>query len=73
MGIVEDQNHFVWHCAAYNEMRDTFVQLISGRHADWDNSMNDTDKFVFLFRENPRALAKYVKNIFLHRKGLIYK
>ena len=68
-GVVEDQNHFVWHCTAYNEIRDTFVQLISGRHADWDNSINDTDKFVFLFRENPRALAKYVKNIFMHRKG----
>ena len=72
-GVVEDQNHFVWHCAAYNEIRNNFVQLIAGRHANWDNSLNDTDKFVFLFRENPRALAKFVKNIFEHRKGIIYK
>ncbi len=40
-GVVEDQNHFVWYCPAYNEIRDNFVQLITGRHANWDNSMND--------------------------------
>ncbi len=71
-GVVEDQNHFIWHCSKYNEIRDKFVQLIKNSHAGWDN-LTENDKFVFLFKEKPRALARYVKDLFLHRKGVIYR
>ena len=70
-GVVEDQNHFVWHCAAYDEIRDKFIQ--QDRSLVWDNLINDQDKFVFLFSEHPRALARFVKNLSVYRKGLIYK
>ncbi len=72
-GIVEDQNHFVWHCAAYDEIPDKFIQLIKDRTPTWDNVINDQDKIVFLFNEHPRALARFVKDLFVYSKVLIYK
>ncbi len=34
--------------------------------------MNDDEKFILLFNEHSRAFGKYVRDIFLYRKGLIY-
>ncbi len=71
-GIVEDQYHFVFYCSAYNEKRDTFTNIMENRIPGYSN-MNDDQKFVLLFKENSRALGRYVKDLFLYRKNLLYK
>ncbi len=71
-GTIEDQFHFVLHCPAYNDKRNAFTTLMETRITEW-NTMNDTQKFVVLFNEHSRALGKFVRDIFLYRKSLLYK
>ncbi len=71
-GAVEDQFHFVFHCPAYNDKRNVFTTVMQNRIPDW-NTINDNQKFVTLFKDHSRALGKFVKDLFLHRKSLIYK
>ncbi len=37
------------------------------------DNLSDNEKFIRLFNDQPRALARFVKDIFLYRKSLIYK
>ncbi len=71
-GVLEDQQHFVFQCPAYMIRRDMFVDKVKEKIENWDN-LSITDKFVTLFNEQPRLLGRYVKDIFLHRKSIIYK
>ncbi len=71
-GVVEDQYHFVFHCPAYNDKRNVFTALMQTRIPEW-GTMNDTQKFEILFKNHSRALGKFVRDLFLYRKNLIYK
>ncbi len=70
-GRVEDQYHFVFHCPAYDDKRNIFMNLMKTRIPEW-NTMSDNEKFVILFKDHSRAFGKYVREIFLYRKGLVY-
>ncbi len=71
-GVIEDQHHFVLKCPAYNIRRGLFIEKVKEKIINWDN-LTDNDKFIHLFRDQPRALARFVKEIFMYRKSLIYK
>ncbi len=71
-GEVEDQCHFVFKCPAYMIRRSIFNDNAKIKIPHWDN-LDDISKFKLLFEEHPRMLAKYVKDIFLYRKSLIYR
>ncbi len=71
-GRVEDQYHFVFHCPAYDDKRNIFINLMKTRIPEW-NTMSDNEKFIILFKDHSRAFGKYVREIFLYRKGLVYK
>ena len=71
-GEIEDQFHFVFHCPAYNDRREHFMNLMSDRAPEWIN-MSETDKFVLLFKNHPRAFGRFIKDLFLYRKSLVYK
>ncbi len=49
-----------------------FVLEVKEKLIYWDN-LNDQEKFIHLFNEQPRTLARFVKDIFLCRKSTIYK
>ncbi len=71
-GDIEDQQHFVLKCPAYNIRRGMFIEKVKEKIANWDN-LTDNEKFIHLFKDQPRALARFVRDIFLYRKSLIYK
>ncbi len=71
-GFVEDQKHFLFHCTAYRDKRENFVQLIMGRIPDW-NVLSDNQKLISLFNEHSRPLGQFVKDLFLYRKSILYK
>ena len=48
-----------------------FIEKVKEKINNWD-TLNDNDKFIQLFNDQPRALAKFVKDIFMYRKSLIY-
>ena len=71
-GSVEDQYHFILNCPAYNIRRGIFIEKVKERIDNWDN-LDETNKFICLFNKQPRLLGKFVRDIFLYRKSLIYK
>ncbi len=71
-GALEDQYHFVFKCPAYTLRRDIFIDRIKDKVVNW-NTLSETEKFTKLFNEHPRLLGKFVKDIFLYRKSIIYK
>ncbi len=71
-GDIEDQHHFILKCPAYSIRRGMFIDKVKEKIIDWDN-LSDNEKFIRLFKDQPRALARFVKDIFLYRKSLIYK
>ena len=48
------------------------MNLMRNRVPSWDD-INDTDKFILLFKDHTRAFGKFVKDLFLYQKSLIYK
>ncbi len=71
-GNVEDQLHFLFHCNLYNPQRQDLYVKAREKIDGWDN-MTENDKLFQLFSKLTRILAKYVKNIFLIRRKMIYK
>ena len=71
-GVLEDQYHFVLKCPAYTIRRGLFVTKVKEKLNNWD-TLNEQEKFIHLFNEQPRTLARFVKDIFLYRKSTIYK
>ncbi len=71
-GSVEDQIHFVFKCSVYNNIRSEFIETCKDRLTGW-TILTDVGKITSLFKEQPRLFGKYVKKIFLQRKGLLYK
>ena len=60
-GVVEDQYHFVFKCPVYAIRQAIFIEKIKEKVNDWD-TLNDTDKFITLFNDQPRLLVtrKYI-------------
>ncbi len=71
-GVLEDQQHFVLECPAYSIRRGIFIAKVKEKIVDWD-TLNSNEKFIQMFKEQPRILARFVKDIFVYRKSLIYR
>ena len=63
-GVVEDQDHFVWHCPVYNEIRDKFVQFIKNHTPTWDY-LNEIDKFVLLLGTSSGSCQIYQRLVYV--------
>ena len=70
-GVVEDQIHFALKCPTYDQIRTEFVNACRVRIVGWD-ILTDTGKISLLYDRQPRLFGKYIKDIFLHRKSLLY-
>ena len=66
--VSETEYHFLFHCNLYHDIRTAFF-------IDWapkPNAQNQCEIVVKLFADSPRALAKYVNDIFNARKIVEY-
>ncbi len=55
----------------YNDKRNHFIDVIKTRVPNFCN-LSDDEKFILLLNEHSRAFGKYVRDLFLYRKRLIY-
>ncbi len=69
---IESVEHFLFECEAYDTLRLPFVTNAQSVIENWED-LTQTECLKLLFELMPRALARYVKNIFLHRREKIYK
>ncbi len=64
--------HFLFECEAYDTQWLPFVANAQSVIENWDE-LTQPECLKSLFQLMSRALGKYVKNIFLHRRSQIYK
>ena len=69
---IESVEHFLFDCSKYDTQRVQFVHKARDKIADWDN-LTQTECLANLFCKMPRALGKFVKDIFLCRRNTLYK
>ncbi len=68
---VEDEEHFIFCCTAYNDVRNNFLKSIKMKYTDFF-TFSIEDKWDILFNKQTRSFAKYIKEIFLLRKDKLY-
>ena len=61
-----------FECEAYDTLRLPFITNAQSVIENWED-LTQTECLKSLFQVMPRALARYVKNIFLYRREKIYK
>ncbi len=69
---VETVEHFLFECSCYDVHRVPFVLKAQDKIDNWEN-LTQMECLSKLFITMPRALGKYVKEIFLYRRNIIYK
>ncbi len=69
---IESVEHFLFECEAYDTQRLPFVANAQSVIENWEE-LTQSECLKLLFQVMPRALGKYVKSIFLHRRDKIYK
>ncbi len=69
---VETVEHFLFECPMYDTQRLQFINSVQNSIDNWDNITYE-ECLKQLFEVKPRALGKYVKEIFLYRRGKLYK
>ena len=67
---IEDGRHFLLQCTLYNDVRaDDFKDQFS----NWQfNILNDVDKLLYLVRNIPRKVAKYIDKAYMRRRNALY-
>ncbi len=69
---VESVEHFLFECSMYDTQRLQFVQKAYNLIDNWED-ITQNQCLMKLFNVMPRALGKYVKDIFLYRRSKLYK
>ncbi len=64
---IETVEHFLFECSCYDEFRIPFVINARNRINNWEN-LSQIECLSKLFSTMPRALGKYVKQIFFAQK-----
>ena len=67
--VVEDEKHFLFHCALYNKLRTTYSADIFTH--DYGGTLDD--KLVYAMTNHPRMLAKFLVHAYLLRRKYMYK
>ena len=70
--VIETVNHFLFECPMYDGQRLKFINNVHSTIENWDD-LTYNECLKQLFEVKPRALGKYVKEIFLFRKSKLYK
>ncbi len=70
--IIESVEHFLFECSVYDSQRLQFINKVRDSIDNWD-ILTYVECLTKLFELKPRALGKYVKEIFLYRRSKLYK
>ena len=71
-GQIEDQIHFIFHCNLYNEQRNNLNNKARNIVANWD-SLSEIERLKLLYNDMTRMFGKYIRNIFLTRRNILYR
>ena len=68
---IEDESHFLFHCDKYNSERTIFFANINRINANFNN-MNDINKMEYLMNNHVYNFGRFLKEIYVKRRQLIY-
>ena len=68
LNFVEDEIHFVCICSKYCTLRETLFNTVIQKNASF-TVMNNSEKFVFLLKNESKLLAKYIYEAWNIRKS----
>ncbi len=69
---IENAEHFLFDCPMYDNYRLEFMHKAQNCINDWEK-LSQSECLEQLFEVMPRALGKYVKEIYLYHRSQIYK
>lgn len=69
---IESPEHFLFECSLYDQHRLNFINTVHNHIEKWDE-LSYNECLQQLFEVKPRALGRYVKEIFLFRRKHLYK
>ena len=69
---IESVEHFLFDCSLYDTKRLEFMHKAQNCIVNWEN-LTQSECLTQLFNLMPRALGKYVKDIYLYRRSKLYK
>ncbi len=70
--LLKMSNIFLFECSLYDMYRLSLVEKAKRIINNWEN-LTHLESLSKLFEVAPRALGKYVKEIFLYRRSKLYK
>ena len=69
--IVEDENHFLFHCNAYDALRNSWIETIYKDCPDF-HYLEDEDQLKYIFEKIPRSTAKFIISCLNVRNDILY-
>ncbi len=70
-GLVEDEQHFIFHCNNYNPKRCDFLAHMTKSVPNFMDLTEDAKLHVFMFKGNVQEFSKYMCNIYEMRQEKI--
>ncbi len=70
--LVEDEQHFIFHCNYYNPKRCDFVAHMTKSVPNFMDWTGDEKLHIFMFKENVQEFSKYMCNIYEMRQEEIF-
>ncbi len=65
-GLVEDEQHFIFHCNYYNLKRCDYFAHMTKSVPNFMNLIEDEKLHIFMFKENVQEFSKYICNIYIY-------
>ena len=67
---IEDELHFVMVCPVYNSYRNELLDSVVSQDFQL---YNDLDKFIYLMKNQPKQVAKFIVKAIDLRKGILFQ
>ncbi len=64
---VEDEEHFIFECSLYDDLRKTFINDVKLSHPHFEE-LDITNKWCIIMHNNVRKTAAFIKRAYVKRK-----
>ncbi len=71
-GLVEDEQHFIFHCNYHNSKRCDYFAHMTTSVPNFMDLMENENLHIFMFKENVQEFSKYMCNIYEMRQEKIF-
>jgi hypothetical protein len=71
--VVEDENHFLFECSLYSEVRQKFWIIFENLSPGFRQKTNDEKISLFMNRNLVKTAGEYVYECYSHRKKNLYE